>query len=568
MSAMWMTFILALVYLLPEIACHAGHDHHNHPFLTKSKAMSFIPQNHWLHRRSASTCQNNEGYCEANKMECMNYVESNREHFCSKSPNFCGSGQTCYLYTPCPAHFELGCTENACLGLPCENGATCSRLGGSAFTCSCTYGFYGSVCEYVDSCVTAPCVNGGTCNRNASSYDCSCTARYNGSTCETDCRPGPADVIFIIDSSYSAEQHFNDSKAIVIAIVNKLAIGTDDFHVGVLKYSFNTSVEFSFNNFTDKGQVLSAIDKITRIAGPSYLDTALDKAKEMFSSSSTFGARTHVNQYIIIVSDGLSTLRTEAIRDAQILRSQGIRIFAIGNGEQVDQTELLQLATASQYVFPAGKEDDVTNAILMETVSNNCTDCSLHTTTDILFLVDVSLYQTSLQQTLDALRDLIYTALDYNANTHVGMATFDLTAKFKFHINQYTEKDTILLHSQIGLATTNRKSNISAALAFARETGFNSARSDARKVLVLFSSESWSDLDNIRQQRQALNMDNVTVAFVMIGRSADLVTAYYVAEHASHVFYIENDPDLYRFDALVAQTSHVECPNDIFDIRQ
>ncbi|XP_021353971.1 collagen alpha-3(VI) chain-like [Mizuhopecten yessoensis] len=210
-------------------------------------------------------------------------------------------------------------------------------------------------------------------------------------------------------------------------------------------------MEFSFSTYTDKADLVSAIDNISPIMGPSYLDKALDKAKEVFGISSSFGARAQVFQYLIIVSDGLSTLRTKAVKDAQTLKSRGIKVLTVGNGEQVDQTELLQLATASQYVFSGGKEDDTTNVILIETVNTSCTDCLLNTMTDMVFVVDISKHQTVLQQTLDALKDLLYKALDYNPNPQVGMVTFDLTATFKFNINQYTDRDKILLNSQIVL---------------------------------------------------------------------------------------------------------------------
>ncbi|XP_069135285.1 collagen alpha-5(VI) chain-like [Argopecten irradians] len=369
-----------------------------------------------------------------------------------------------------------------------------------------------------------------------------------------------------MDSSYSTDKHLNDSKSSITAIVKKLSIGIDDFHVAVITYSFDVTVEFAFNQFTDKASVISAVNNLTGTRGPSFLDKALKKSKDIFSA--IYGARTSVRKYIIVISDGLATQREKAKYGAWELKSQGIRIFAIGNGEQVDQTELLQLATAQQYVFPAGREDDVTNAILMETVSSNCTDCSLHKMTDILFLVDDSQNQKSLQLTLDALTDLEDKVLNNNADTHVGMATFDLTVQLKYPLNYYKDRNDIIINSQIGISTTNRKSNISAALVFARHTGLTGSRSDARKMLVLFSNEGWTDLDDVRQQRQALNMDNVTVVFVTIGQDADLDIAYSVAERASDVYYIENHNDFERFNALVAQTAHVECPGNLFDIRK
>ncbi|XP_069135286.1 collagen alpha-6(VI) chain-like [Argopecten irradians] len=385
---------------------------------------------------------------------------------------------------------------------------------------------------------------------------------------EDDCRPGPADILFIMDTSYRNDKQLNDSKVSVKAIVNKLSIGADDFLAAVMTYSFEAKIEFSFDTFTDKASMISSIDSITGILGPSYLDKALDKSNEVFNILSTYGARPDVHRYIIIVSDGMSTYRRKAIHEARTLQSQGIRIFVIGNGEQVDQIEQLQLASSSKYISPAGREDDITNAILMETVNSDCKDCSLHTATDILVLVDVSMHQMSLQLTLDDLSDLEDKALNYNPNIHVSMATFDFTAQLKFTFNHFTVKDDVILNSQIGIATTNRMSNISAALAFSRHTGFTGSRADARKMLVVFSNEGWTDLDDVRHQRQALNKDNVTVAFVTVGRYADLDSAYSVSEKPSHVYYIESHADLVRFQALVAQTSHVYCPDNIFNIRQ
>ncbi|XP_021341560.1 collagen alpha-5(VI) chain-like [Mizuhopecten yessoensis] len=358
--------------------------------------------------------------------------------------------------------------KSHCYGQPCKNGATCHYTGRN-YTCTCANWFYGRNCDNVDACLSVPCVNGGTCDRDTNNFNCACTNRYQGTTCEIDCRPGPADILFIIDASFSTEKHFNDSKATVTAVVNKLPIGADDFQIAVIKYSFDATMEFSFSTYTYKADLVFAIDNISPTMGPSYVDKALKKANEVFGISSSYGARAQVFQYLIIVSDGLSTLRPEAVQGAQTLKSRGIKVLTVGNGEQVDQTELLQLATASQYVFSGGKEEDTTNVILIETVNTSCTDCLLNTMTVMVFMVDISKHQTVLQQTLDALKDLLYKALDYNPNTQVGMVPFDLTATFKFNLNQYTDRDKILLNSQIGLATTNQKSNITAALTFARE---------------------------------------------------------------------------------------------------
>uniref|UniRef100_A0A665T275 FAT atypical cadherin 3a n=1 Tax=Echeneis naucrates TaxID=173247 RepID=A0A665T275_ECHNA len=105
---------------------------------------------------------------------------------------------------------KLGCIlfPDACLGMPCRNGATCTSLpsGGECrtcrvltihfqflsnrtrwFSCICPPQFTGIRCELeMTACVPNPCQNGGVCKAIGNAFLCSCRRGFMGLTCEED----------------------------------------------------------------------------------------------------------------------------------------------------------------------------------------------------------------------------------------------------------------------------------------------------------------------------------------------------------------------------------------------
>uniref|UniRef100_A0A8C1V499 FAT atypical cadherin 3b n=1 Tax=Cyprinus carpio TaxID=7962 RepID=A0A8C1V499_CYPCA len=111
---------------------------------------------------------------------------------------------------------KLGCVlyPDPCLGRPCQNGASCTKLssGGEKlkvhitintsttvscsdfshwlcinFSCSCLPQFTGSRCEMeVTSCVPSPCQNGGDCKAVGNTFLCGCLKGFTGLICDED----------------------------------------------------------------------------------------------------------------------------------------------------------------------------------------------------------------------------------------------------------------------------------------------------------------------------------------------------------------------------------------------
>ena len=81
---------------------------------------------------------------------------------------------------------------------PCQNGASCSKVGYLDYACSCSTkcgsNYAGKNCQLLNYCSSSPCLNGGECLNRNSTFACLCPPGFTGSTCGTAidyCSPNP-----------------------------------------------------------------------------------------------------------------------------------------------------------------------------------------------------------------------------------------------------------------------------------------------------------------------------------------------------------------------------------------
>jgi len=128
-----------------------------------------------------TVCDRGEDDC-ADNATCFASVAD--DFVCVCNPGFVGDGKTCET--------DAG---DVCAPNPCQNGGTCSDVGGAA-ACACPAGFTGDTCEtaVADPCDPNPCDNGGTCGATSDGFICSCPPGFGGTTCSdaiTGCDPNP-----------------------------------------------------------------------------------------------------------------------------------------------------------------------------------------------------------------------------------------------------------------------------------------------------------------------------------------------------------------------------------------
>nr|XP_022341271.1 fibropellin-1-like isoform X5 [Crassostrea virginica] len=527
----------------------------------------------------SNPCQNGASCVdEVNRYSCVckpGFVGTHCEtdiNECDSNP--CQNGASCvddvnmYSCVCKPGFMGTHCeTEiNECDSNPCQNGASCVD-GVNRYSCVCKPGFVGTHCETdVNECQSAPCQNGGTCNDLVNQFECTCTERYNGTLCEKDCRPGPADILFVVDSSDST--NFNQSKDYMIGIIQRLPVGPSDFQVALLTFSWNATLQFTFDQNGSNTTLLKAVDDVMWDGGPTYITQALDLAEQV-SSGSAHGRRPWVPSYVILLTDGLATDLNQVLVPAQRMRAQGIRVIGVGIGKSVSHMNLIGMSSKSSDVF-SPENDDLLNTILRETSHRDCIDCTLCTNSDILFLVDNTQTGQELAIVSRTMREIsshFYLSLD---DTRVGLMTFATNVTNRFSLKRYTAHND-LFPAFSRFPQLEEDANLTYALRYARDFGFastNGGRSDSRKIIVIYSGGNWMDTVSVQSEFKRLISEDYQLFIIVTSYNqpyVNMLTNYFMP---SYGIISAVSSDVYTsLQAVAAASTYQVCDKDVFTKR-
>ena len=172
--------------------------------------------------------------------------------------------------------------------------------------------------------------------------------------CETT-EIGGLDLVFVIDDSGSiGEGHFNRTKESVENIVSSLRIGPDDTRVAVLLFSHRSLLLFDLDRHDNSDDLIEEIRSIEYIAGTS---TNTEDALELLRNnilSQTLGLRpSNQSRHVaIVITDGQSEDETATLMQAELLHNEtDFQVFAIGVGDNIDEVELMNIASDTSYVL-------------------------------------------------------------------------------------------------------------------------------------------------------------------------------------------------------------------------
>ena len=117
-----------------------------------------------------------------------------------------------------------------------------------------------------------------------------------------------------------------------------------NIQIGVMQFSTVAEHIFFFNSQLDKQEMIERIMSMSHLGDKTYLDRALIKMRaEQFVASK--GDRPDADDVVIVVTDGESTNRQDAIDEAKITRDRGIRIITVGVTNDIDENYLKSIAS-------------------------------------------------------------------------------------------------------------------------------------------------------------------------------------------------------------------------------
>ncbi|XP_043934380.1 collagen alpha-1(VII) chain-like, partial [Protopterus annectens] len=160
-----------------------------------------------------------------------------------------------------------------------------------------------------------------------------------------------ADIVFLVDGSSSiGRPNFQQIRMFMEGILNIFinAVKEDGVRFGVVQYSDDPRVEFSFLDHKNGTEVKKAIQSLSYKGGNTRTGTGLKYLADHFFGTSAI--RANIPKVVILITDGKSQ---DSITNPSIkLKSQDVKVFAVGI-KNADRQELEQVSSkpTEQFLF-------------------------------------------------------------------------------------------------------------------------------------------------------------------------------------------------------------------------
>ncbi|KAL4222708.1 hypothetical protein ACF0H5_018749 [Mactra antiquata] len=372
-----------------------------------------------------------------------------------------------------------------------------------------------------------------------------------------ECASEPADVVFVLDSSYSIwPPDFERELQFTDKVIKTFNVGPNDdqSRVSVVTFGHEVWPKFYLNSYFDKSMISSAVKRIRYGEGKTTnTGDALTFTRDVMMSERA-GGRQNVTKIVIVVSDGRSQKTWFTQEVAKTMQDAGMFIFAISIGFRLDHKELAGIASDPDdlHYFQIDEYSDMAfiKRIIDEKIcevrsdwsgswndTNNYAevrgrerevlvlDCA-DKKADVYFLVDssYSINPDNFAKEMEFVHDIVE-ILDIGANkTRVGVMTFSDTVEFLIKLEYNLEKTdfmTLLSTAQYHGGGTDTAS----ALRRMREDGFFHSESELRKdvariAIVLTDGLSLTP-DVTAREAEMLRKLGVQVFSVGIGQGID-----------------------------------------------
>ncbi|CAD5215908.1 unnamed protein product [Bursaphelenchus okinawaensis] len=154
----------------------------------------------------------------------------------------------------------------------------------------------------------------------------------------------PLDLLFILDSSGSLRNQFQDEIDVIRRIVKHVTIGESATRVMLVQFSGVQHLEFDFNAFKDRDDLLSALDVLRHVSGITRVGGAFEFALSVMNPQ--HGLRdSSVRKVVFLLSDGRTHDFPKDAIAADALRSHipNVSVWAYGTGEYVAMNELINI---------------------------------------------------------------------------------------------------------------------------------------------------------------------------------------------------------------------------------
>eukprot|EP00795_Rhopilema_esculentum_P016249 gene16249-7628_t len=173
------------------------------------------------------------------------------------------------------------------------------------------------------------------------------------------------DIAFLVDCSASLrEENFLAQKNVIKEIIKVIyPASIEGNRIGIIRYSDTAKIEANLNDYFTNKDLYTSIEGIPFSKGGSRIDLALQMARDSLFTVAN-GARADAKKIIILLSDGYQSTALDMespIKIAAELKSQGMRIYVLAGGPEIDWNLLSQVASSQRDVVEARNFNDLFN---------------------------------------------------------------------------------------------------------------------------------------------------------------------------------------------------------------
>ncbi|KAG6930871.1 collagen type VI alpha 3 chain [Chelydra serpentina] len=335
------------------------------------------------------------------------------------------------------------------------------------------------------------------------------------------------DVVFLIDGSDGARSGFPALRAFVQRVVESLDVSPDRVHVAVAQYSNIIQPEFLLNAYSDKSDVIRAIQGLSIMGGaPLNTGAALDYViKNVFTRPAGSRIAEGVPQLLILLTSGNS--RDDVRRPSVALKTGGMVPLGIGIGN-ADITEMQTISYDTDYAFaiPDFNQLDTIQQVISEKVTGfivrpteKPSPSPVSSKKDVVFLIDGSQFVTSEFIFIRGLIERLVNSLDVGFDaTRVAVIQFSDDPKIEFLLNAHSSKDEVLSAVRKLRPKFGQRVNVGAALEyvskniFTRPSGSRIEEGVPQFLILLYSRQSADEVEDPIREIKQIGVAPLTIA--------------------------------------------------------
>ena len=169
------------------------------------------------------------------------------------------------------------------------------------------------------------------------------------------------DVCVVIDGSDSiGDEEFQLLRDSVGNLIDRLSIGEDQGHMGIVVYSTTVAMEIPL--MSNKAKLKRYAAKMPHPRDGTNTDRGIETMTKLFKQK----WRENVPKVGIVVTDGISKNRTKTLRQARTLKRMGVKMFSVGVGlaNFIDYDELNGVASNKEHVLMVDSFDELAKNII------------------------------------------------------------------------------------------------------------------------------------------------------------------------------------------------------------